>query len=479
MFSSTIPAMEMEVVIGLEIHAQLSTNTKMWCSCDNDSFGAKPNTRTCPVCTGFPGMLPTLNAEALKKGIRAASALGCTIKNFSKFDRKNYFYPDLPTGFQISQYDQPISENGKVEILFESRHHKIGITRAHLENDAGKLTHTDDGTLVDFNRAGAPLLEIVSEPDLRSPEEAKVFAQEIQKILRAVDASDADMEKGMMRFDASISLRPVGEKKLYPRAEVKNLNSFTGLQRALEFEIARQKKLWSAGTPPDHESTRGWDDATGKTRELRKKESADDYRYFPEPDLPPLRLSDDEIAELCGEIPELPLAKMTRYRNELKLTEAEALRLSEEPALVEFFEATAEKSGDAKKSANLILSVLLADPEWGSSAITPDHVADVIRLTAENKISSTGGKQILESAMRSGEKTEKLMTDLGLEQVSDTGAIKAWCAEALMENPAAVEKFKNGKENIIGFLVGQVMKKSGGAANPPVVQEILREQLKK
>ncbi len=471
--------MELEVIIGLEIHAQLATASKLWCDCDNDAFGAEPNSRICPVCCGFPGMLPVLNKESVRLAARAATAIGCEIQEFSKFDRKNYFYPDLPTGFQITQYDQPIALDGKVEIIHEGHHKKIGITRVHIENDVGKLTHEKSGTLVDFNRAGSPLIEIVTEPDLRSPVEAKIFAQELQKILRAVGASDADMEKGMMRFDASISLRPVGDKNLYPRSEIKNLNTFSGLVRALEFEIDRQTKLWEKNERPDAETTRGFDDATGKTKLMRRKESADDYRYFPEPDLPPLRFTQEEMQALVGELPELPLEKYMRYKNDLGLTEAEALRLSEEPILAEFFETAIRTSKEPRKIANLLLSVVLAHSNWQRTDIEPDHLVDVAQLFLEGKVSSTGGKQILETAMETGETAENLMKKLGLEQVSDSGKLEEWIDAVLEENQETVEQFRSGKGKVLGFLVGQVMKKSAGSANPPVVQEMIKDRLKK
>ena len=469
--------MNLETIIGLEIHAQLNTKSKMFCPCDNDAFGAEPNTRICPVCTGFPGMLPVLNATALEKGVRGAAALGCKIQKFSKFDRKNYFYPDLPSGFQISQFDEPISKNGEVEIEIDGKISKIGITRVHLENDAGKLTHSSVGTICDFNRAGTPLVEIVTEPDLRSPEEARALAVEIQKILRLVNASDADMEKGMMRFDASISLRPIGEKKLYPRAEIKNLNSFQSLFKALNFELRRQQKLWNAGTPPDGEITVGWLDDAEKTVLLRDKESAMDYRYFPEPDLPPITFSEEEIAEIESKIPELPLQKCRRYREEFNLNENDAKKLAESQKLSEFFEKSAEKSKNPKKSANLILSVILADRNWEKSKITPDHIVGILELVKSGKISSSGAKQIAETAMKTGKSAEKLMDELELEQVSDTGELEKWVDETIATNPKVIADIKNGKEKGIQFLMGQVMKKSRGSANPGAVLELLRERV--
>ena len=471
--------MDLEVIIGLEIHAQLSTKTKLFCNCDNDAFGADPNTRVCPVCMGWPGMLPVINAEGVQKGVRGAAALGCKIQKFSKFDRKNYFYPDLPSGFQISQYDQPISLAGKVVIEVDGVAQEIGITRVHLENDAGKLTHTKTGTLCDYNRAGTPLIEIVTDPDLRSAEEAQVFAKEVQKIIRFVGASDADMEKGMMRFDASVSLRPRGEGKLYPRAEIKNLNSFASLFKAIKFEIARQKKLWEAGTPPDSEVTVGWLDDEEKTKILRSKESAMDYRYFPEPDLPPMTFTEEEIKAIEASIPELPLAKYHRYREGLELGEDEARKLSESLELSAFFESSVELSGEGKKAANLILSVILADPRWNKTSVTPQHVADVLKLTAEGKISSSGAKDILKKAMEVERSSEDLMNELGLEQVSDNSALEGWVDEVIVENPSIIEDYKSGNEKVIQFLMGQVMKKSKGAANPPVVMGMLKEKLSK
>lgn len=469
--------MELETIIGLEIHAQLNTKSKLWCDCDNDAFGAEPNTRVCPVCMGFPGMLPVLNKAALQKATRGAAALGCQIQRFSKFDRKNYFYPDLPLGYQISQYDQPIALDGHVQIEMDHEAFKIGITRVHLENDAGKLVHTKTGTLCDYNRSGTPLVEIVTEPDLRSPEQAKVLAQEIQKILRFVDASDADMEKGMMRFDASISLRPKGEDKLYPRVEIKNLNSFTSLQKALTYEYNRQRKLWEAGTPPEKEATVGWLDDEEKTQMLRDKESAHDYRYFPEPDLPPVTFTKDQIKAIEDSLPELPLVKLHRYQESFGLSEQDALKLAESAHLSQFFEETAELSSNPKKAANIVLSVILAQTDWAQSRVAPQHVADVLTLTEAGKISSSGAKDILAAAMETGKKAKDLMEELGLEQVSSTDDLEVWVNEVLEANPQSITDYKNGKDKALQYLMGQVMKVSRGAANPTMVLEMLKQKL--
>lgn len=471
--------MELETIIGLEVHVQLNTKTKLFCNCDNDAFGAEPNTRVCPVCMAFPGMLPVLNKTAVDKSVRIALALGCEIKKFSKFDRKNYFYPDLPSGYQISQFDQPVSENGKIDIEVEGKIHKIGITRAHIENDAGKLTHTASGTLCDYNRAGTPLLEIVTDPDLRSPEESQVFAKEIQKIVRCVGSSNADMEKGMMRFDASISLRPKGESKLYPRTEIKNLNSFSALQKALNYELRKQTKLWKNNDAPSGDTTVGWLEDEGRTHLLRDKESAMDYRYFPEPDLPPMTFTDEEIAAVKASLPELPLAKYYRYQKELGLTAQEALKLSETTGLSEFFEQSIKKSENARKAASLILGVVLADTNWKKTSITSKHIIETLALQKSGKISSSAAKEIITEAMGTGDSAKEIMETKGLEQKSDHGEIEKWVDEAIAENPEVVEDIKSGKKpKMIQFLMGQIMKKSKGSANPPLVMEKLEAKLK-
>lgn len=470
--------MELETIIGLEIHVQLNTRTKLFCKCDNDAFGATPNSRVCPVCMGFPGMLPVLNAEALEKGALLAAALNCEIKKFSKFDRKNYFYPDLPSGFQISQFDQPISEHGLLKIEVNGGVREIGITRAHLENDAGKLTHEFDGTLCDYNRAGTPLLEIVTEPDLRTPEEAQILAKEIQKIARFTNASNADMEKGMMRFDASISMRPKGEKKLYPRTEIKNLNSFTSLFKALKFEQKKQRRAWKNDEVQTNDTTVGWLDDREETQLLRDKESANDYRYFPEPDLPPVTFTEEVIEKIKNQIPELPLDKYNRYQTEFGLSAQEALKLSENVELYKFFEDSAKQSNNPKASANLILSVILADTNWENSQIKPKHLAEAVKLQKAGKVSSSAAKEIIVQAMKTGEDAESIMKKNGLEQKSDSGEIEKWVESVIAENPKVVEDIcSGGKPKMIQFLMGQVMQKSKGQANPPMVMELLKNKL--
>lgn len=474
--------MELETIIGLEIHAQLNTNSKLFSPSDNDAWGAKPNTRINEIDMGFPGVLPVLNQVALQKAVAGAAALGCKIQPFSKFDRKNYFYPDLPFGYQISQYDEPFSLDGKVLIDLGETEKEIGITRVHLEIDAGKLTHTDDATLCDYNRAGSPLIEIVTEPDMRNPEEAQALAKEIQKILRYVDASDADMEKGMMRFDASISMRPKGDSKLYPRAEIKNLNSFTALYKALQYEQKRQAALWEKGTPSEKEQTLGWLDKEEKTIIRRDKESADDYRYFPEPDLPPVTFTETEITEIEKAVPELPFAKKKRYQSEFNLSEADSLKIAETQKSADFFEKTVSLSKDPKKSANFFLSVVLTDENWKKSFITPEKLADTIDLISKGKISATSAKDIILIGMETEKSSEKIMEEAGLEQVSDDNALEEWVEEVLAENPAVVQNVKNApdedkKSRFIGPLIGQVMKKSGGSANPKMVREIVLQKI--
>ena len=465
-----------EVVIGLEIHAQLSTNTKLFCACDNDAFGAPPNSRVCAVCLGFPGTLPRLNEAAVEKSLRAGATLGCELQGTSKFDRKNYFYPDLPYGYQISQYDQPVATNGKVELADGTT---IRIHRLHLENDAGKLVHQGQNTLLDFNRAGTPLVEIVTEPDLRSAAQAATLAREIQRILRHAGASEADMEKGMMRFDASVSLRPMGDSELYPRTEIKNLNSFSALERALEYEIAQQLTRWQAGDPPQEQVTVGWVEDLGRTQHLRDKEDAHDYRYFPEPDLPPLHFSAEKLESITQTVPELPLHKKKRYQTDYQLSVEDAETLVNEAEMFRFFEAAVESDfALGKRAANLLLSVISAENNWEDSALTPAHLSTVVRLWDKKKISSTGAKEILLAAMESGSSAEQIMTERGLEQVSDTKALQSWVNQVVESNPQVVADIQAGKDKALGFLVGQVMKLSAGAANPEEVRTLLQAVLK-
>ncbi|MBU1017441.1 Asp-tRNA(Asn)/Glu-tRNA(Gln) amidotransferase subunit GatB [Patescibacteria group bacterium] len=474
--------MEYEPVIGIEIHARINSKTKLFCRCSNIIFNEKPNSHVCGICMGHPGMLPATNQEAVKKGIKAALALGCEIKEFSKFDRKSYFYPDLPKGYQISQYDKPISENGKIVITLSDGSAKtIGITRLHLEDDAGKLTHTAGGTLVDFNRSGTPLMEIVSEPDMRSVEEASLYARQIQKIVRYVDASDADMEKGQMRFDINVSLRPKGQKEFGVRSETKNLNSFRSLEKALEYEIKRQTEILEGGGEVVQE-TRGWDDNKEVTISQRGKEGAADYRYFPEPDIPPLVVTKEMIEELKKEIPELHDAKADRYQSELDLPANHAHQLSGNAPLAAYFEEALKVSGEPKKTANWILSELMGRLNESQMSIvkcqlSPENLGKLVRLIEDGVISGKIAKDIFPEVYEGNLDPEKVVEEKGLKVMSDTGELGKICQEVIDRNPNIVADFKGGKEKAIGGLVGQVMGATKGAGNPKIVNEILRKQL--
>ncbi len=476
--------MELEAIIGLEIHAQISSQTKIFSSSSASYFGEEPNINIDPICLAMPGQLPVLNDQALFKGIKAAMALNCTINKYSHFDRKNYFYPDLPKGYQISQFEYPLSEKGYLEINVDGNKKKIGITRLHLEEDAGKLTHFNGGTLIDFNRAGVGLMEIVSEPDIRSAEEAVLYAKQIQQILRYCDASDADMEKGMMRFDASVSLRPIGEEKLYPRAEIKNLNSFRSLETAIKYEIDRQKKLWAENQAPDKNTTVGYDDTKGITYFMRNKESSDDYRYFPEPDLPPIILDDQYLAEIRANLPELPEQKYQRYLSELNLSEAEALFLIEDRELAKFFDQVVELSGDTKKSVSFVLSIMVGMMKkeglhFSEIKFTAEDLAKLIKLVNEGVTSMNIAKgEIFEEMFLNGGDPMEIIDRKGLKSISSADDLEKICQQVLAENEKSVHDYLSGKENAFKALVGQVMKATKGQANPQLANEILLKLLK-
>lgn len=470
-----------EAVIGLEVHAQIAVKSKMFCSCSSDSFDESPNTNVCPICTGFPGQLPVINEEAVKKGLIAALALNCKVSNKSKFDRKNYFYPDLPKGFQISQFDEPVAEKGWLEIAIDDGKKKIGITRLHLEDDAGKLTHTATATLCDYNRSGVPLMEIVSDPDIRSSKEAQLYAKMLQTILRYTGTSNADMEKGMMRFDASVSIRPKGETKLYPRAEIKNLNSFRSLVAAIDYEIERQIFAWKKGEAHSSDITVGWSDNDKKTYFLRDKEAAHDYRYFPEPDLPPLKVEDDFIERLKKEIPELPEAKRLRYIEDMGMSVDEALLISSDPALAEYFEEVAKLSGDSKMATTFISTILITHLKKDSLTIEdvkikPEDIAELIKMIIGGKVSMSNAKgEIFEEMFKKGGSAVEIIEKKGLGQVNDEGKLEEVCKEVITENAQSIEDYKSGKDQAFFFLVGQVMKKTKGQANAKTVNEILKK----
>ncbi|HEU4354394.1 MAG TPA: Asp-tRNA(Asn)/Glu-tRNA(Gln) amidotransferase subunit GatB [Actinomycetota bacterium] len=479
---------EYESVIGLECHVELSTATKMFCGCRNE-FGAPPNTNVCPVCLGHPGSLPVPNERAIEYIVRIGLALDCLIAPHSVFHRKNYFYPDMPKNFQISQYDLPICVDGHLDIEVDGSKRRIGITRVHQEEDTGKTQHGSvsgriheaDSALVDYNRAGVPLVEVVSEPDIRTPEEAGAYLRELRATLEALGVSDVRMEEGSLRCDANISTRPVGQDAYGVKVEIKNLNSIRSLERALRFEESRQRAALDAGEALVQE-TRHWDEDGGVTHTLRSKEEAFDYRYFPEPDLPPLEPDATWVEEIRATLPELPAAKRTRYVRDLGLKAEQAVLLADTSSHAAFFEETLALGADPRAAANWITQDLAglankAHVDLLDAKVTPGHIAELVRLVADGTISATGAKQVLEIAFETGEPAEAIVENRGLRQVTETSALEAWVDAAIAENPGPVEQFRGGKEGVVGFLVGQVMKKSGGSANPQVVNELLRERL--
>ncbi|MDU4697428.1 MULTISPECIES: Asp-tRNA(Asn)/Glu-tRNA(Gln) amidotransferase subunit GatB [Paenibacillus] len=472
-----------ETVIGLEVHVELHTKTKIFCGCSTE-FGAPPNTHTCPVCLGHPGVLPVLNRQAVDYAMKAAMALNCEIGDVSKFDRKNYFYPDSPKAYQISQYDQPIGLNGYIDIEVDGKTKRIGITRLHLEEDAGKLTHVDGGyaSLVDFNRVGTPLVEIVSEPDISSPEEARAYLEKLRAIMLYCEVSDVKMEEGSMRCDANISLRPHGQKEFGTRAELKNMNSFRGVVRGLEYEQLRQAEILDEGGEVVQE-TRRWDETQGKTFSMRGKEEAHDYRYFPDPDLVTLHIDQAWKDRIRVSIPELPDARKARYTSEYGLPEYDAGVITSSKALADLFESSLAYTKDAKAVSNWIMGDLLGylnsnSLELSDVKLTGQGLGEMIGLLEKGTISSKIAKTVFKEMLQSGKLPQQIVEEQGLVQISDEGAILAIVQEVVANNPASVEDYKAGKEKAIGFLVGQVMKQSKGKANPGLVNKLLVEVLK-
>lgn len=472
-----------EMVCGLEVHAQLATRTKLFCGCSYE-FGAPPNSRVCPVCTGQPGALPVLNAEALHLAIRAALALGCKVSQRTVFDRKNYFYCDLPKNYQISQLDLPYCRGGFVELASGKR---IRLERIHLEEDAGKAIHDrGDATLVDLNRAGVPLIESVTMADLSTPEEAVEYLQALKEVLQYVGASRADMEKGELRCDVNVSVRPEGEPPR-TKVEIKNLNSFRHVKEALEHEVLRQVEAYESGDSArwPRQETRLWDAGAARTRVMRSKEEAEDYRYFPDPDLPPFRITASEVAEARRSLPELPAARRRRYVAELGLTPYDAGVLTASRDVADFFEATARLSGRPKESANWVsneLLRLLGDESLAPSsidelALRPHDLAELIGLVAEGRANAPAAKKLLRAMVETGRAARELLAGLGLEQVRDEGAIEKWCREAIAANEKAAAEYRGGKRKALGALVGQVMQASGGQADPKLAGEILARLL--
>jgi len=474
---------EWETVIGLECHVELSTATKMFCACRN-IFGAPPNTHTCPVCQGHPGSLPVPNREAIARIIKIGLALGCQIAPHSLFHRKNYFYPDMPKNFQISQYDLPICVGGSLDVDLPEGTKCVGITRVHMEEDTGKTAHGSasgriheaDHALIDYNRAGVPLVECVSEPDMRSPAEAAAYLRELRATLESLDVSDVKMEEGSLRCDANVSVRPVGAETLGTKVEIKNMNSVRSLERALVYERDRQIAALEAGETLVQE-TRHWNEDVGATASMRSKEEAFDYRYFPEPDIPALEPDPAWIDEIRASLPELPRARRDRYVTELGLKPEVARVLVGDRPTTELFEATVALGAPADKAANWITQDLAGLQKDGPGLAGPAHLVELIGLVDDGTVSGAGAKQALEEAYATGDPIGAIVERKGLRQVSDTGALGSAVDEAIAANPDVVEKFRGGNEGVLGFLVGQVMKASGGAANPKVVQELLRERL--
>jgi len=497
--------MKYETIIGLEIHVQLKTRSKMFCSCPNEFGDLEPNTLICPICLGHPGVLPVANEQAIQYAVRAALALNLHVNEWSKFDRKSYFYPDLPKGYQISQYDKPLAEEGYVEIVLVDGVKKFGIERLHIEEDAAKNFHGKDSSLVDFNRSGTPLVEIVTRPDFRSPLDAKAFLQELRLTMRYLGISDAEMEKGQRRCDANISLRPEGDATYYPKTEIKNLNSFRAVERALTYEVGRQTKLWEKGKAPDVQSTRGWNEDKGETVEQRTKEEASDYRYFPEPDLPPIVLSAEEIKTIKQEIPELPNEKRTRLLAQYGLPLGAVNVLVDNPALAAYaekvisellawLEASDNVSGTSeeiweehghrisKLVTNWLINNLLQLMNSAGTAvselkITPENFAEFLKLVFERTVNSTAAQTILSEMFASGTDPSVILEEQDLGNVSGGEEIAQWIGEVVQEYPEQVKEFQAGKDPVLKYLIGMVMKKSKGKADPVEVEKLLRETL--
>jgi len=472
-----------ETVIGLEVHLQLSTNTKIFCGCRN-IFGEAPNSQTCPVCLGLPGSLPVLNEKTLQYAIRVALALNCKINKYIKFDRKNYYYPDLPKGYQISQFDFPIAYKGHLMIPMENdKEKRIDITRAHLEEDAGKLIHDNQNncSLVDYNRTGTPLLEIVTEPDLRSPQEAYDYLQTLKLTLQYLDVSDCDMEKGSLRCDANISIREVGDKRLGTKTELKNMNSFKAVKIALEYEINRHEKVIEAGDRIVQES-RLWDENKGMTIAMRSKEEAHDYRYFPEPDLVPFNVDEHIIEDIRKNLPELPFAKNERLMDQYQLSDYDARIIIQDRALGNFFEQCAKLHDDTKKICNWLNGALLSElnarkVSLSDLSLKPEDFTVLIKKVDDGTISNLAGKDVLKLIIETGKNTEEIIEENGLAQVSDEGALEKIIDDIIKENEKVTNQVREGKDSAIGFLVGQAMRKSQGKANPKKIGELIKRRL--
>lgn len=472
--------MEYEAVIGLETHVQLKTKSKMWCGCPN-LFGEPPNTNVCPVCLGMPGVLPVANEEALKLTVLTGYLLDCEIPSSAKFDRKNYFYPDASKNYQITQFDKPSTRAGRLEFEFEGRLAQVRITRAHLEEDVGKNIHYDRFSGVDFNRAGVPLMEIVSEPDITSADMAVAYLNALKDVLTYGGVSDCDMEKGMVRCDVNVSVRPKGQLELGAKIEIKNMNTFSGVRRALDYEIPRQIEVLKRGGKLSQE-TRRWDDDSGITENMRSKEDAHDYRYFPDPDLMPFEPTEAWLAEVRSRVVELPLARKRRFIEQYQLPAADAETFVNDRSLGDYYEGIARQAPNPKAIANWVINNLRAKITESATTLTdlkfkPEALVDLLALVDSGKISSKIAQEVFTDMFSSGDAPSKIVEAKGLLQVSDTSALETFCDEAIAANPRSVQDFKAGKGAALNFLKGQVMKLSKGKANPSVVGEILERKM--
>jgi len=475
--------MRYEAIIGLEVHAQMMTETKIFCGCLT-KFGSEPNTQTCPVCIGMPGVLPVLNKKALEFAVKTGFAMNCTISPYSRFARKNYFYPDLPKGYQISQYELPICEHGYIEIVVDGTIKKIGITRIHMEEDAGKNIHESASggnfSFVDLNRTGVPLMEIVSEPDMRTPVEAVEYMRKLRAILRYLGVCDGNMEQGSLRCDANVSVRPVGNEGLGVKAEIKNINSFRFVEKALEYEIKRQVKALEDGGKIVQE-TRLWDSSTGTTQSMRTKEEAHDYRYFPDPDLVPLTVDQKWLEEIRVSLPELPDAKKKRFISEYKFSEYDAELFTSVKSISERVEEAVKQGAKAKNISNFMPVVFNymneKDKEIDETLLKPIHLVDLSNLVETAVVSGSMAKTILYETLDTGTMPSKTVKEKGLSQISDTDALEMMADEVIAKNPKEVERFKAGEQKLLGFFVGQVMKATKGKANPQMVNELLKKKL--
>ncbi|MBU0670719.1 MAG: Asp-tRNA(Asn)/Glu-tRNA(Gln) amidotransferase subunit GatB [Patescibacteria group bacterium] len=496
-----------EVVIGLEIHIQMNTKSKMFCGSDNAEFD-EPNVNVCPICMGHPGTLPVVNKEAIDLGMAMALAMKCKINEETKFDRKQYFYPDLPKGYQISQYDIPLGQDGYLEVYPDNINAKrIRIERVHLEEDTAKIFHDKDGVKLDFNRAGSPLMEIVTQPDFRDPKEARIFLQDLQIIARYLNVSDADMEKGHLRCDANISMREAGDEALYPKTEIKNLNSFRALEKALQFEVKRQTELWDQNESPEHQETRGWNENTKETVMQRKKEGLADYRYFPEPDIPPLTFDKKYIRKIEEFMPAMPHVRRERFMQEYELSYVNARTVTSDPKVADFFEDAVSElkawlfsldstegsdeeiwEANGKKLTKILFNWLTTEVfalmqenkvDFKDLKISPENLAELISIIYENKVNSSAAQKILKIMFDKGSDPSQVMEEEDLEQVQDEGEIEKICDNIINKFPEPASDYKAGKEKSLMFLVGQAMKESKGKANPQMLTDIFHKKLDK